>query len=171
MSAHERVYRLLLRAYPATFRADFERQMLLAFRDMRRESRGDWPALWAALLWDLARSAPALRAAEVRARWTCDIQLEEGTMRPMAILMVLVGAVELGNAAFEGWAGGIARGEGISLLGGSMGTVAGLVLMIAAHDYLNGETIRMDGALRMGPRLRVPADGPRPSRPAGAGRG
>jgi len=29
---------------------------------------------------------------------------------------------------------------------------ARLVLMIAAHDYLNGETIRMDGALRMGSR-------------------
>lgn len=29
---------------------------------------------------------------------------------------------------------------------------ARLVLMIVAHDYLNGETIRMDGALRMPPR-------------------
>lgn len=29
---------------------------------------------------------------------------------------------------------------------------AALVLMVAAHDYLNGETIRMDGALRMAPR-------------------
>jgi NAD(P)-dependent dehydrogenase (short-subunit alcohol dehydrogenase family) len=29
---------------------------------------------------------------------------------------------------------------------------ARLVLMIAAHDYLNGETIRMDGGLRMAPR-------------------
>lgn len=29
---------------------------------------------------------------------------------------------------------------------------AKLVVMIAEHDYLNGETIRMDGALRMGPR-------------------
>jgi NAD(P)-dependent dehydrogenase (short-subunit alcohol dehydrogenase family) len=28
---------------------------------------------------------------------------------------------------------------------------AQLVLMLAEHDYLNGETIRMDGALRMGP--------------------
>jgi len=27
-----------------------------------------------------------------------------------------------------------------------------LVLMIVAHDYLNGEVVRMDGALRMGPR-------------------
>jgi hypothetical protein len=27
-----------------------------------------------------------------------------------------------------------------------------LVEMIVAHDYLNGETIRMDGALRMAPR-------------------
>ncbi|MCU1482187.1 MAG: 3-hydroxy-2-methylbutyryl-CoA dehydrogenase [Subtercola sp.] len=29
---------------------------------------------------------------------------------------------------------------------------AQLVLMLAAHDYLNGETIRMDGALRMAPQ-------------------
>jgi NAD(P)-dependent dehydrogenase (short-subunit alcohol dehydrogenase family) len=29
---------------------------------------------------------------------------------------------------------------------------ARLVLIVVAHDYLNGETIRMDGALRMGPR-------------------
>ncbi|CAN5241680.1 SDR family NAD(P)-dependent oxidoreductase [soil metagenome] len=29
---------------------------------------------------------------------------------------------------------------------------AQLVLMLAEHDYLNGETIRMDGALRMAPR-------------------
>jgi len=29
---------------------------------------------------------------------------------------------------------------------------AQLVLMIAEHDYLNGETIRMDGALRMAPQ-------------------
>ena len=29
---------------------------------------------------------------------------------------------------------------------------ARLVLMIVEHDYLNGETIRMDGALRMAPR-------------------
>ena len=28
---------------------------------------------------------------------------------------------------------------------------ARLVLMVVEHDYLNGETIRMDGALRMGP--------------------
>ena len=29
---------------------------------------------------------------------------------------------------------------------------ARLVTMIVDHDYLNGETIRMDGALRMPPR-------------------
>jgi NAD(P)-dependent dehydrogenase (short-subunit alcohol dehydrogenase family) len=29
---------------------------------------------------------------------------------------------------------------------------AKLVTMIIDHDYLNGETIRMDGALRMAPR-------------------
>jgi len=29
---------------------------------------------------------------------------------------------------------------------------AQLAQMIVEHDYLNGETIRMDGALRMAPR-------------------
>ena len=29
---------------------------------------------------------------------------------------------------------------------------AQLVVMVITHDYLNGETIRMDGALRMAPR-------------------
>ena len=29
---------------------------------------------------------------------------------------------------------------------------AKLVLMLVDHDYLNGETIRMDGALRMAPQ-------------------
>jgi len=29
---------------------------------------------------------------------------------------------------------------------------ARLVTMIVEHDYLNGETIRMDGGLRMAPR-------------------
>ena len=29
---------------------------------------------------------------------------------------------------------------------------AQLALMLIEHDYLNGETIRMDGALRMAPR-------------------
>jgi NAD(P)-dependent dehydrogenase (short-subunit alcohol dehydrogenase family) len=29
---------------------------------------------------------------------------------------------------------------------------AQLVMMIIAHDYLNGEVIRMDGALRMAPK-------------------
>lgn len=32
------------------------------------------------------------------------------------------------------------------------GEYARLVEMVVAHDYLNGETIRMDGALRMAPR-------------------
>ncbi len=32
---------------------------------------------------------------------------------------------------------------------GTAGDYAQLVLMLAEHDYLNGETIRMDGALRM----------------------
>jgi NAD(P)-dependent dehydrogenase (short-subunit alcohol dehydrogenase family) len=35
---------------------------------------------------------------------------------------------------------------------GTPAEYAQLVVMIVQHDYLNGETIRMDGALRMAPR-------------------
>ena len=35
----ERAYRLLMRAYPADFRAQFEREMTLLFRDQLRDSR------------------------------------------------------------------------------------------------------------------------------------
>ena len=35
---------------------------------------------------------------------------------------------------------------------GTPAEYADLVLSIAAQDYLNGETIRLDGALRMPPR-------------------
>src|SRR6266571_1558077 len=61
MSA-ERIYRLLLRAYPPDFRAENGREMVLLFRDQCRESDARTLGFWAAVICDVARSAPALRA-------------------------------------------------------------------------------------------------------------
>ena len=61
MSA-ERIYRLLLRAYPPDFRAEYGREMVLLFRDQCRESDVRTVGFWAAVICDVARSAPALRA-------------------------------------------------------------------------------------------------------------
>src|SRR6266571_3381953 len=70
MSA-ERIYRLLLRAYPPDFRAEYEREMVLLFRDQCRESDVRTIGFWAAVIWDVARSAPALRAEAWRTPRFC----------------------------------------------------------------------------------------------------
>lgn len=65
-------YRLLLGAYPPAFRAAYGREMAQLFRDQRRAAAvGDHPVLgfWAAVVWDVVRSAPALRLDALRARW------------------------------------------------------------------------------------------------------
>ena len=61
MSA-ERIYRLLLRAYPPAFRAEYGREMVLVFRDQCRDGDVRTLGFWVRVLWDVVRSAPALRA-------------------------------------------------------------------------------------------------------------
>jgi hypothetical protein len=136
VTAAERAYRLLLRAYPADFRVAFGREMELGFRDRRREAGRSNLSFWLAMLWDITRSAPSLRLEEARARWSADIQIEEGKVKPMAILAILVGAAEAVNAMAEGWFGGIVNHAGYSLAGGAMGTVAGVLLVAAAIALL-----------------------------------
>ena len=111
-------YRLLLRAYPASFRAAFGRDMLQLFRDQRNDLRrgGATTApsragFWAAVVWDVARSAPALRLDALSARWRARWRalrhgpegphphLSGGTMRTtIAMLAMLSGAYEIVNA-------------------------------------------------------------------------
>ncbi|NUQ21988.1 MAG: hypothetical protein HOQ09_13650 [Gemmatimonadaceae bacterium] len=54
MSADARIYRLLLRAYPPRFRAEYGREMELIFRDQRRGEGGTGPGFWGRTLWDVA---------------------------------------------------------------------------------------------------------------------
>ena len=136
MSAAERVYRLLLRAYPAGFRAEFGREMVLVFRDRRREAAARGIRFWWDMIWDVARSAPALRLDAFRIRWEGDIQTGEEKMRTMAILAVLIGMAETANALAEGLAGGIANGSGLWLAGVILTVVAGGLLLVAGIAML-----------------------------------
>ena len=134
MSA-ERWYRILLRAYPTTFRADYEREMLLAFRQSWREEGERAPRFWAELVWDVARSAPALRWEALRARRSTNLHSREGTMKTMGMVAMLVGAVEIINSLIEGVAGGLHR-DGLQLLSVVLCMLGGVVLVAAGIAML-----------------------------------
>jgi hypothetical protein len=138
MTGHDRVYALLLRAYPARFRAAYGREMLLVVRDQRRERGPGGAGLWLEILLDVARSAPPLRLDDARARWTADLQRGEGTMKPMAMLAVLVGVLEAANAMVEVWAGAIVNHDIVSLLSAGSAVLAALLLAGAGVLLLRG---------------------------------
>lgn len=63
MSRHERAFRRLIQLYPATFRAEYEDQMVGLFADQLRDSRTTGRTLavtrlWAQVLIDLIATAP-----------------------------------------------------------------------------------------------------------------
>jgi hypothetical protein len=135
MSA-ERFYRALLRAYPPGFRAQFEREMMLTFRQCRRDAAGRVAWFWAELLWDVARSAPALRLEAMRARWSVNLHITEGAMKAMAILATLIGGLEVINSLVEGVGGGLHR-PGLQLLSVVLGMLGGVVLLVAGIAMLS----------------------------------
>lgn len=134
-SASECLFRVLLRAYPASFRADYGREMTLLFNDQRREARSS-AGLWAAVIWDVVRSAPRARVEAVYARQSGHTRHEEYTMKPISTLAVLVGTVEMLNALIEAVGGWRAdRGAAwmlsvaAALLAGGLLVAAGIALI------------------------------------------
>ncbi len=61
MSLSEKLYRVLIRAYPRDFRTQYAEPMQQLFRDRLRETHGlkDSIALWRQILADWAISVPA----------------------------------------------------------------------------------------------------------------
>jgi hypothetical protein len=100
-SRSERVYDLLLHAYPADFRAAYGREMTLVFRDLVRERGAATADLWLEIVCDMARTAPTLRADSLRAHWNPNLRVEDGRMKPMGILAVLIGLVQTAGAVVE----------------------------------------------------------------------
>lgn len=106
----ERVYRAFLRAYPSRFLRAYEREMLLVFRDQRREGSASGASRWIALLMDVVRSAPREWYEEL----THKTQTGGRPMRGFALVSMLVAAFELINAAVEVQGGGFSGRDALS---------------------------------------------------------
>ena len=137
MSA-ERIYRLLLRAYPPDFRAEYEREMVLLFRDQCRESDVRTAGFWARVLCDVARSAPALRAEAWRARGSEGTRTMEVIMKVAAIVTVLVGVFGIVNAIVERGAALSGTIEGAHALALVLGVFASVLVLAAGVAILSG---------------------------------
>lgn len=149
-------YRLLMVAYPPDFRAAYGREMAQLFRDQRRVaglSRRPALGFWAAVVWDVARSAPALRLDALRAWWRArhpgsrtgggpNLQSDGGTMlarRTVAALATLGGLFELANTGAEVWAGyaGVMLGWAVAMV---LSVVMGALLLASGVALLRGGT-------------------------------
>src|SRR5690242_13466732 len=147
--AAERIYRLLLRACPPDFRAEYGREMVLLFRDHRQESDVRSLGFWAAVIWDVARSALAVRAEAWRARGSDNTRRVEGIVKLAAVLTVLLGGLGLLGAAAEWVAGSKQAVSGAYELAVALGILASVLLPSAGVAILSG-TPRQPGAARVG---------------------
>jgi len=135
MSA-ERMYRLLLRAYPPDFRAEYGREMVLLFRDQCWEGDVRTPGFWARVLWDIARSAPALRAEAWYTRGRDSTPTIEVFMKLAAMLAVLVGVFGILNAMVEWGAALTGTIGGMHALALVLGVCASALLLAAGAAIL-----------------------------------
>ncbi len=131
-AAAERIYRLLLRAYPPDFRAEYEREMVLLFRDQCRESDVRTLGFWTAVICDVARSAPALRMEA----WRQNTRTMEVSMKLAAILTVLLGVLGIANAVVEWVAGSKGAIDGAYVLAVVLGVLASALLLGAGVAIL-----------------------------------
>ncbi len=133
-AAAERIYRLLLRAYPPDFRAEYGREMVLLFRDQCQESDVRTIGFWAAVIRDVARSAPALRLEA----WRENPKPIEVIMKLAAMLTVLLGVFAVVGAANEWVAGSKQAMAGTHVLSVVLGILASVLLLGAAVAILSG---------------------------------
>ena len=101
MSAADRAYRILLYAYPRTFRAAYEDEMVLVFHDQRRERGAATARFWVEMVWDVVCSAPALRAEGWRRQWSENSSTLEGSMKIVVMLTVVLGVYGAASSVIE----------------------------------------------------------------------
>jgi len=126
------IYRLLLRAYPSGFRARYEREMVLLFRDQCRESDVRTVGFWAAVIWDIARSAPALRVEA----WRESTRTMEAIMKLAAMVTLLVGVLGILNAGVDAGAAFMGTISGMHAVSLVLGVFAGILLLVAGAATL-----------------------------------
>lgn len=132
----EWIYRLLLRAYPPAFRAEYGPEMMQLFRDQCRMRDASSIGFWTHLLWDVAQSAPALRAEAWRARGRESTRILGVIMKLIAMLTVLLGVFGALSAVAEGVIGMRQGFGGTYLIAVVLGAVAGALLLVAGVSAL-----------------------------------
>jgi len=136
MSA-EHIYRLLLRAYPPDFRAEYGREMVLLFRDQCRDGDVRTLAFWVRVFGDVARSAPALRMEAWR-RESANTQTVEVIMKIAGILTVLLAAFGVVSAVGEWVVASRGAMDGSYVLAVVLGVFASVLLLGAGVAILFG---------------------------------
>ena len=130
MTRAEHCYRVLLRAYPARFRQEYEREFVLVFRDQQREGISRGVRYWTALAMDVACGA----AREWHEEVITSRQPGE-KMKGFATAAVLVATFELINVTVEVRAGGFVGRDAL--------TQTGILLAVFAMTALFVSGIRL----------------------------
>jgi hypothetical protein len=133
----ERIYGVLLRCYPPSFRDEYGQEMTQLFRDLYLARGSAALTFWTTMVLDVARSAPALRVEAWCAPRRENTRTLGGIMKLVAMLIVLMGAFVALNALVEGIAAaGLGTLDGTHLLSIVLGGAAGALLLAAGIALL-----------------------------------
>ena len=132
----ERVYRLLLRAYPRSFRSEFGGEMMLLFRDEYRSRNSVALGFWITMVCDVARSATSMWLEELSARAKDYTRIVEVIMKLAGILAVLLGVYGVVNAFAEAVPGMRGTLGGAYIVALVLGIVAAALLLTAGAALL-----------------------------------
>jgi hypothetical protein len=132
----ERVYGLLLRAYPSEFRSEFGGEMMMLFRDEYRSSNGPTLGFWTTMVCDVARSATSMWLEELSARAKDYTRIVEVIMKLAGILAVLLGVYGVVNALAEAVPGMRSAPGGAYIAAVVLGIVAAALLLTAGAALL-----------------------------------
>jgi hypothetical protein len=135
MSA-ERVYRLLLRAYPTSFRSEYGGEMMLLFRDEYRRKNAAALGFWVTMVSDVARSAPSMWVEVLCARVKDYTRIVEVIMKFAGVLAVLLGVYGVVSALAEAVAGMRGTPGGAYTLAVVLGIIAAALLLTAGASLL-----------------------------------
>ena len=137
MSA-ERVYRLLLRVYPKSFRSEYGEEMLLLFRDQYRSRNSPAVGFWITIVSDVAQSAPSIWMEALFARVTNYTRIVEVFMKLAGILAVLLGVYGVVGALADAVAGMRGAPSGAYVVAILLGVIAAVLLVIAGVALWRG---------------------------------
>ena len=134
----ERIYRLLLRVYPKSFRSEYGEEMLLLFRDQYRCGNARAVSFWITIVCDVALSATSIWMEALFARLKNYTRIVEVIMKLAGVVAVLLGAYGLVSALTEAAAGMRGTPSGVYIAAVVLGIIAAALLLTAGASLLRG---------------------------------